>query len=148
MSNWPSESHIALLWLNISAIRGKCRLRDTARSRHKRSRTGVLLDRPTYRNPSSFHARCDCLRRLQGRRMTRQDKAIAADQRVKADAAYGRAVERARNSPDGLRLTAQGLRDRARKMSDSGDRATMLRLASEYERQATELDFVRSRTAK
>jgi len=31
--------------------------------------------------------------------------------------------------------------DRAKDMSDAGDRATMLRLASEYERRAGELDL-------
>jgi len=80
--------------------------------------------------------------------MTREARAIAADRRMKVDAAYGRAVEHARNSPDGLRLTAQGLRDKARNMADTGDRATMLRLASEYERQATELELRRARTTQ
>ena len=59
---------------------------------------------------------------------------------MKAEAAYGRAIERDRDSPCGLRLRAQGLRDRARHVTDAGDQATMLRLGSEYERQAAELD--------
>jgi hypothetical protein len=36
--------------------------------------------------------------------------------------------------------SGQGLRDRARHVTDAGDQATMLRLGSEYERQAAELD--------
>jgi len=72
--------------------------------------------------------------------MTPQDRAMAVDQRKKVDDAFGRAVERAKDSPDGLRLTAQGLRERARDMSDAGDRAAMLRIASEYERRAADLD--------
>ncbi|HKT18372.1 MAG TPA: hypothetical protein VJR47_10040 [Stellaceae bacterium] len=67
---------------------------------------------------------------------------------MKADVAYGKAVERDRNSPDGLRLTAQGLRDRARNMADAGDRATMLRLATEYERQAAELELQKARATR
>jgi hypothetical protein len=79
--------------------------------------------------------------------MTPRDKAIEADLRTKANAAYSRSVERSRNSPDGMRDTAQGLRDRARNMSDAGDRATMLHLASEYERRASELaERLRART--
>jgi len=73
--------------------------------------------------------------------MTPQDLATEVERRKALDAAYRRASERARNSPDGLRLTARGLRDRAKDMSDAGDRATMLRLASEYERRAGELDL-------
>ena len=65
---------------------------------------------------------------------------MAVDQRKKVDDAFGRAVERAKDSPDGLRLTAQGLRERARDMSDADDRAAMLRIASEYERRAADLD--------
>lgn len=114
----------------------------------KRSRGYVLLDRATDRNPGSNYARCYRLRYLPSRRMTRQDKAIAADQRAKADAAYGRAVERARNSPDGMRLTAKGLRERASSIADAGDRAAMLRIASEYERQANESDLLKARTTK
>jgi hypothetical protein len=71
--------------------------------------------------------------------MTPQDKAMEADRRKKANAAYGRAIERVKDSPDGMRDTAQGLRERAGNMSDAGDRATMLHLASEYERRAIEL---------
>jgi hypothetical protein len=73
---------------------------------------------------------------------------MAAERRKKVDDAHARALERVKNSPDGMRLTAQGLRDRARNMLDAGDRATMLRLASEYERRATALDLLRTRTAK
>ncbi len=72
--------------------------------------------------------------------MTPRDKAIEIDRRTKENVADNRAIERARNSPDGMRDTAQGLRDRARNMSDAGDRTTMFRLASEYERRAVELD--------
>jgi hypothetical protein len=71
--------------------------------------------------------------------MTPQDKAIEADRRKKSDDAFGRAVERAKNSPDGMRDTAHGLRERALNVSDAGDRAAMLRIASEYERRAIEL---------
>lgn len=81
--------------------------------------------------------------------MTPKDTAItAAERRKKVDDAHVRALERVKNSPDGMRLTAQGLRDRARNMPDAGDRATMLHLASEYERRATALDLLRARTAK
>lgn len=77
--------------------------------------------------------------------MTPQDLATEAERRRMLDAAYRRASERAKDSPDGLRLTAQGLRDRARNMPDAGDRATMLRLAFEYERRAAELGPRRTR---
>jgi hypothetical protein len=73
--------------------------------------------------------------------MTPQDLATEAERRKALDAAYRRASERVENSPDGLRLTAKGLRDRAPNISDAGDRATMLRLASEYERRAAEMDL-------
>jgi len=72
--------------------------------------------------------------------MTPRDKAIEADSRKKSEAAYDRAIERFENSPDGMRGAAARLRERARKVSDAGDRATMLRLACEYERRAAETD--------
>jgi hypothetical protein len=56
------------------------------------------------------------------------------------DGTHRRADERAQNSAAGLRSTAQGLRDRARKMPNPGDRTAMLRLASGYERRANDLD--------
>jgi hypothetical protein len=80
--------------------------------------------------------------------MTPQDKAIEPDRRRKMDDAFGRAVERAKNSPDGMRLTAKGLRERARNISAAGDRAAMLRIASECERRAMELDLLKARAAK
>lgn len=80
--------------------------------------------------------------------MTPQDLATEVERRKALDAAYRRASERVKDSSDGLRLTAQGLRDRARSMSDAGDRATMLRLACEYERRAVELDLRHARAAK
>jgi hypothetical protein len=79
--------------------------------------------------------------------MTPRDLATEAERRKALDAAYRSASERVKNSPDGLRLTAQGLRDRAPNIPDAGDRATMLRVASEYERQAAELDL-RARITK
>jgi hypothetical protein len=72
--------------------------------------------------------------------MTPQDLATEAEQRKAMDGAHRRADERAQNSPAGLRSTAQGLRDRARNMSDPGDRVAMLALASRYERRASDID--------
>ena len=52
------------------------------------------------------------------------------------EAAYRRASERVKNSPDGMRQTARELRQSAASMPDSCDRDMMLRLATEYERRA------------
>jgi hypothetical protein len=80
--------------------------------------------------------------------MTPQDLATEAERRRALDVAYRKASERVKNSSDGLRVTAQGLRDRAPNISDAGDRATMLRLAFEYERRAAELDLQGARNTK
>jgi hypothetical protein len=57
-----------------------------------------------------------------------------------AQVARHHAVEQAQKSPDGLRQTARGLRERAQEVVDANDRAAMLRLASEFERRADLLD--------
>jgi len=54
------------------------------------------------------------------------------------DAAFRRASERFKNSPDGMRETAQKLRQGASRMRDSSDRDMMLRLAAEFECRATD----------
>ena len=72
--------------------------------------------------------------------MTPQDLATEAERRKATDSASRRASEVAKNSPDGMRETARGLRERAARMPDSGDRKTMLRLAEDYERRAQEVD--------
>jgi hypothetical protein len=72
--------------------------------------------------------------------MTPQDLATDAKQRRTMDASFRRASERHENSPDGMRDKAKGLRDRARDMSNPGDRASMLRLASGFEARADALD--------
>ncbi|HWE76037.1 MAG TPA: hypothetical protein VG328_22950 [Stellaceae bacterium] len=59
-----------------------------------------------------------------------------SEQRQATEASFHVASERAKNSPDGMRETARGLRERALQMPDSNDRDTMLRLATEYERRA------------
>lgn len=97
----------------------------------------VAFDRPASRYPVGY---CAHSYHLPGRRMTPQDKTIEADRRRAVDAAHDKATEHAKNSPYGMRITAQGLRDRASSMSDAGDRTTMLHIASEYERRATELE--------
>jgi hypothetical protein len=59
------------------------------------------------------------------------------EQRQATEALFRLASEKAKNSPDGMRETARGLRQRASQMPDSSDRDAMLRLAAEYERRAT-----------
>jgi hypothetical protein len=59
------------------------------------------------------------------------------EQRQTTEASLRAAAERAKNSPDGMRETARGLRQRALQMPDSNDRDAMFRLATEYERRAT-----------
>jgi hypothetical protein len=68
--------------------------------------------------------------------MTPQDLATEAELRRAMDAAFRRASERAKNSPEGMRETARQLRQNASRMRDSCDRDAMLRLAAEYERRA------------
>jgi hypothetical protein len=72
--------------------------------------------------------------------MTPRDLVPEAEQRKAKDAAYRRASERHENTPEGMRATAKGLRDRARDISSAGDRAAMLRLASGFEARADALD--------
>jgi hypothetical protein len=72
--------------------------------------------------------------------MTPQDLATDAKQRRTMEASFRRASERYENSPDGMRDKAKGLRDRARDMSNPGDRTLMLRLASGFEARAEALD--------
>jgi hypothetical protein len=70
-------------------------------------------------------------------------------QETPKEGARRRAAERVKNSPDGLRATAKELLDGAHTMSNANDKATMLRLASQYQRRAQELDErLRSRVAK
>ena len=68
--------------------------------------------------------------------MTPQDLATETELRRVMDAAFRRASERAKNSPDGMRQTARQLRHNASQMRNSCDRDAMLRLAAEYERRA------------
>ena len=72
--------------------------------------------------------------------MTPQPPDLEAERRKKEEASNRGATSRAENSPDGMRIKAQGLRDRARGMSNPSDREAMLRLASEFERRAKELE--------
>jgi hypothetical protein len=58
------------------------------------------------------------------------------------DAARRHAAQRSEESPEGMRLTARGLRLRAEDMRDPRDRDTMLRLAADYERRALALEKV------
>lgn len=68
--------------------------------------------------------------------MTPQDLATETELRRVMDAAFRRASERAKNSPEGMRGTARQLRQNASQMRDGCDRDAMLRLAAEYERRA------------
>lgn len=70
--------------------------------------------------------------------MTPRDLATESDLRRATDAAFRKASERAQNSPEGMRETAQQLRHNAAQMRDSCDRDAMFRLAAEYERRATD----------
>lgn len=72
--------------------------------------------------------------------MTPQDLALEVKLRKVMDDAHRRGEERVQNSPSGLRSTAQGLRDRAGKTKNTGDREAMLRLAAGYEQRANDLD--------
>jgi hypothetical protein len=63
--------------------------------------------------------------------------------------AHDRVAERTRNSPEGMRITAQDLRKRAREMRNATDRDAMSRIASGYERRADELaERLKARVAK
>ena len=70
--------------------------------------------------------------------MTPQNLATEAERRKAEDAALRRESERVKNSPDpdSMRLTARGLRERAKSTPNNCDRSAMLRLAAEYERRA------------
>lgn len=70
--------------------------------------------------------------------MTPRELATESELRRAMDAGFRKASERARNSPDGMRQTAQQLRQNAAQMRDDCDRDAMLRLAAEYERRATD----------
>lgn len=72
--------------------------------------------------------------------MTPQELATEAERRKGVDAAFRRAAERTKNSPDGMRETARGLRERAVQASDDCDRHAMLRLAAEYEYRAKDAE--------
>jgi septin family protein len=100
----------------------------------------VLVDRSARGH--SYRSRCCHYRprNLPSILMTPQDLASEVKQRKTMDDAHRRANERAQNLPTGLRSTAQGLRDRARNMTNLGDRAAMLRLASGYDQRASDLD--------
>lgn len=62
----------------------------------------------------------------------------AESERRQAMDAFRASSERTKNSPDGMRETARGLRQRASEAPDSSDRDAMLRLATEYERRANQ----------
>lgn len=62
------------------------------------------------------------------------------DQEAGVQVARNRAAEQAKNSPEGLRQTARALRDRSQEIRDGNDRAAMLRLASDFERRAEQLE--------
>lgn len=72
--------------------------------------------------------------------MTPQELATEAERRKGVDAAFRRAAEHIKNSPDGMRETARGLRERAVQVSDDCDRNAMLRLAAEYEHRAKDAE--------
>ena len=72
--------------------------------------------------------------------MTPQDLGTKTERRRAMDGAFRRAFDRAKNSPDGMRETARGLRQRAARMYDSRDRDTMLHLAAEFECRATDAE--------
>lgn len=72
--------------------------------------------------------------------MTPQDLATEAARRRTMESAFHRASERVKNSPDGMRETAQKLRQDASRMRDSGDRDVMLCLAVEFECRATDAE--------
>jgi hypothetical protein len=72
--------------------------------------------------------------------MIPQDLGTKAGQRRPMDAAFRRALERQKNSPNGMRETAQELRQRASRMRDCSDRDLMLRLAAEFECRATDAE--------
>jgi hypothetical protein len=72
--------------------------------------------------------------------MTPQDLATEAERRKILDAADRRASERVKNSPDGMRETARGLRASAARMPNNGDRDAMLRLAAQYEHRAQDAE--------
>jgi hypothetical protein len=72
--------------------------------------------------------------------MTPQDLLTEAERRKAKTAAFRRAADRVKTSPDGMRETARELRDSAAAISDSCDRDMMLRLAAEYERRAADIE--------
>lgn len=72
--------------------------------------------------------------------MTPRGLATEAEQRKATAEAFRHASERAENSPNGMRQTARELRESAAAVQDSCDRDTMLRLAAEYERRATDAE--------
>jgi hypothetical protein len=78
--------------------------------------------------------------------MTPQELATEAERRKVMDAAFRRASERAKNSPDGMRETARELRQNASQMPDSCDCNMMMRLAAEYERRASDAERRRLRS--
>jgi hypothetical protein len=72
--------------------------------------------------------------------MTGQETRLEAAHRKALEATRRNTAERAKNSPNGMRTTAQELRNRARAMRDCSDRDAILRLAVQYERRAQELE--------
>ena len=72
--------------------------------------------------------------------MTPQELATEAERRKVMDAAFRRASERAKYSPEGMRETARELRRNASLTPNSCDCNMMMRLAAEYERRANDAE--------
>ena len=66
-----------------------------------------------------------------------RDLAAENERRQAMDASFRAASERTKDSPDVMRETARGLRQRASQMPNTCDRDAMLRLAAGYELRAT-----------
>ena len=81
-----------------------------------------------------------CISKIPGSFMTPQDLATEAERSKTMDAAFRRASERVKNSPEGMRETAHGLRASAARMPNGCDRETMLRLAAQYEHRAADAE--------
>ena len=72
--------------------------------------------------------------------MTVRAAAREVEQSKVMDEAFRGASERAKISPDGMRETARGLRERAAGLPDNCDRDAMLRLAAGFERRAVDAE--------
>lgn len=100
----------------------------------------VAFYRPAYRYSRRDRPSPSRSRNLSGGCMMPRTFAVATESLRAVDTAFRASSERASNSPEGMRETAQGLRQRASQMSDSFDRDAMLRLAAKYEGRAKNRD--------